>query len=155
MSEIAASPATAAGSKRDATFFRQSGWLMIANIGTGAFMWAVHFLSRVVGPTEYGVFVAFLATAMVLPTFPLQMVMAQQTAKALAEGRQRELAGIIRMLWLAIFLVWLVGAVAVVVFRQDLPAKWNRHSICFPLSPGISNCRCTQSGALPSASNLS
>src|SRR5512138_1681003 len=109
MSEIAAQPATTREPKRDHAFFRESGWLMIANIGAGAFMWAVHFLSRPVGPAEYGVFVAFLSTAMVLPTFPLQMVMAQQTAKALAEGRQRELAGIIRVLWLAIFLAWLVG----------------------------------------------
>ena len=100
MSEIAAQPATAAELKQHNAFFRQSGWLMIANIGAGAFMWAVHFLSRAVGPAEYGVFVAFLSMAMVLPTFPLQMVLAQQTAKALAEGRQRELAGIIRLMWL-------------------------------------------------------
>jgi O-antigen/teichoic acid export membrane protein len=110
--------------KGNATFFRQSGWLMIANIGAGGFMWVVHFLSRVVGPTEYGVYIAFLSLAMVLPTFPLQMVLAQQTAKALAEGRQRELAGIIRLLWLITFLVWFVGAVLMMAFRQDLLAQW-------------------------------
>ena len=135
MSEIAAQPATAAELKQHNAFFRQSGWLMIANIGAGAFMWAVHFLSRAVGPAEYGVFVAFLSTAMVLPTFPLQMVLAQQTAKALAEGRQRELAGIIRLMWGATFLLWLLGVVAVVVFRQELPAKWQANDpACFWLT---------------------
>jgi len=135
MSEIAADTATAAESRKDHAFFRQSGWLMIANVGAGAFMWAVHFLSRTVGPTEYGVFVAFLSLAMVLPTFPLQMVLAQQTAKALAEGRQRELAGIIRALWLAMSLIWLVAVVAIVLFRHELPGKWQANDpACFWLT---------------------
>src|SRR5438046_2561474 len=43
-----------------ATFFRQSGWLMVANIAGGILMWAVHFLSKVVGPNEYGILRAFL-----------------------------------------------------------------------------------------------
>ena len=135
MSEIAAQPAAATESKKDHAFFRQSGWLMIANVGAGAFMWAVHFLSRFVGPAEYGIFVAFLSTAMVLPAFPLQMVLAQQTAKALAEGRRRELTGIIRLMWLATFVFWLLGVVAVVLFRQELPARWQANDpACFWLT---------------------
>ena len=59
------------------TFFRQSGWLMIANIAGGALMWAVHFLSKKIGPQEYGVFGAFLSVVMCIPGMPLQMVMAQ------------------------------------------------------------------------------
>lgn len=124
MSDTAAELANNPPPKSDTSFFRQSGWLMIANIGAGAFMWAVHFLSRVVGPNEYGVFMAFLSIAMVLPTFPLQMVLAQQAAKALAEGRERELAGIIRLFWLGTFLVWLLGAVVLAAFRQDLLTQW-------------------------------
>jgi O-antigen/teichoic acid export membrane protein len=124
MSDTATEPANHPPHKSDTSFFRQSGWLMIANIGAGAFMWAVHFLSRVVGPNEYGVFMAFLSIAMVLPTFPLQMVLAQQAAKALAEGRERELTGIIRLFWLGTFLIWLLGAVVMAIFRQDLLTQW-------------------------------
>ena len=29
-----------------ANFFRQSGWLMIANIAGGALMWGLHFLAK-------------------------------------------------------------------------------------------------------------
>src|SRR5437899_8594337 len=36
-----------------ATFFRQSGWLMIANIGGGVLMWAVHFLNKFIDTGEY------------------------------------------------------------------------------------------------------
>ena len=32
--------------KHHAAFFRQSGWLMIANVAGGMLMWAVHFLSK-------------------------------------------------------------------------------------------------------------
>src|SRR4029077_5046707 len=81
------------------TFFRQSGWLMIANISAGVMMWAVHFLAKAIPESEYGVFGACLAVAMLLPVIPLQMVLAQQTAKALATQREAELAGIIRLFW--------------------------------------------------------
>ena len=102
-----------------ATFFRQSGWLMLANVVGGALTWAVHPLSRKIGPEEYGLFVTFLGLVMFLvPPGPLQLVMAQQTAKALATDKQGELAGMTRMVWLATFLLWLVGA-AVVFIRQD------------------------------------
>ncbi|HSU55482.1 MAG TPA: hypothetical protein VLT36_15610 [Candidatus Dormibacteraeota bacterium] len=107
-----------------ASFFRQSGWLMIANIAGGALMWAVHFLSRPIGPKEYGIFGVLLAVIMVIPTMPLQMVMAQQTAKALATGRLAELAGMIRKLVLATFLIWLVPAVVVGIFQHRIVADW-------------------------------
>ena len=58
-----------------ATFFRQSGWLMVANVAGGVFMWAVHFLSKAIGPSEYGVFGVLLAVVMLVPNMPLQMVL--------------------------------------------------------------------------------
>ena len=73
-----------AQSVEHASFFRQSGWLMIANVAGGALMWAVHFLAKAIPEGEYGDFGAFLAVVMVLPTIPLQMVLAQQTARTLA-----------------------------------------------------------------------
>jgi O-antigen/teichoic acid export membrane protein len=100
------------------SFFRQSGWLMIANIAGGALMWGLHFLAKRLKEGEYGTFGALLSVVAVLPTIPLQMVFAQQTAKALATGRQGELAGMIRLVFLGTLALWLVGA-GVVLFQQD------------------------------------
>ena len=61
---------------------------MIANIAGGALMWGLHFLAKRLKEGEYGAFGALLTVLMVLPLMPLQMVFAQQTAKALATGRQ-------------------------------------------------------------------
>src|SRR5215469_16296027 len=83
-----------------AAFFRQSGWLMISNIGGGALFYMVHLLSKKITVEEYGAFGVMLAVAMCVPNMPLQMVFAQQTAKALATGRERSLVGMIRLAWL-------------------------------------------------------
>ena len=119
-------PMTTAARDADhrASFFRQSGWLMIANIGGGVFMWAVHLLNKFLPGGEYGSFGTFLAVVMVLPTMPLQMIMAQQTARALATGRQGELAGIIRGVWLWTTLVWLIGAVTVLLLQHQILQAW-------------------------------
>jgi O-antigen/teichoic acid export membrane protein len=115
---------SAASGQPRATFFRQSGWLMIANIGGGALMWAVHFLNKFIPAGEYGSFGALLAVVMLLPTIPLQMVLAQQTAKALAEHRERRLAGLIRATWLFTTLFWLGGAVVVLLLQGVILERW-------------------------------
>ncbi len=104
------------------SFFRQSGWLMIANIGGGAFMWAVHFLNRFLPTGQYGGFGVFLAFLMLLPNIPLQMVITQQTARGLATNTQRELSGIIRMFLLTAGVVWLLGSITVLYFQKDILA---------------------------------
>lgn len=91
---------------------------MIANIAGGALMWGLHFLARRLKEGEYGTFGALLTVVMLLPTMPLQMVLAQQTAKALATGRERELAGTIRLLWFGTFILWLLAA-GLVLFQQE------------------------------------
>jgi O-antigen/teichoic acid export membrane protein len=106
------------------SFFRQSGWLMIANIASGALMWAVHFLAKGIPAAEYGLFIAFLSVAMCIPALPLQMVMAHQTAQALALNRERELAGMIRFVCAATFGVWLVAAIAVFAFQSRILGQW-------------------------------
>lgn len=120
--ETTAPPMSEASSHR--SFFRDSGWLMIANIAGGVLMWAVHLLNRFIAPGQYGSFGTFLAVVMVLPTIPLQMVMAQQTARALAHQRERELSGIIRFLLGLTTLAWLLGAVLVLVFQRAILAQW-------------------------------
>ena len=115
-------PATSAS--HHAAFFRQSGWLMIANVGSGGLMYGVHLLAKKIPDAEYGVFGVLLAVSMCVPTLPLQMVFAQQTAKALATNRERELAGMIRLAWLGMFGLFLVLAAGVFVWREDILARW-------------------------------
>jgi len=86
---------------------------MIANIGSGALMWGVHFLAKAIPKAEYSVFGLFLAIAMSIPTLPLQMVLAHQTAHALATRRERQLAGKIRLVLAGTFLLWLLSAIVV------------------------------------------
>ncbi len=105
-----------------ASFFRQSGWLMIANIAGGVLMWAVHFLNKFLPPGEYSSFGASLAVIMLLPTIPLQMVLAQQTAKALANHTEHELSRVIRRFLWVTFLFWVAGVI-IVGLRQDAILK--------------------------------
>src|ERR1044071_6991249 len=119
-----AEPIAMPATEQRSTFFRQSGWLMIANIAGGMLMWFVHFLGKATGPREYGAFIAFLSVAMVIPNIPLQMVMAHQTAKGLAINRERELAGMIRVTWLATFVLWLIACLCVYIAQGSILQRW-------------------------------
>jgi hypothetical protein len=110
--------------KPHAAFFRQSGWLMIANIVGGLMTLGVHPLNKHIPDGEYTAFGVLLMVVACLPTTPLQMVFAQQSALALATGRERQLAGMIRLAWLWTFIVWAVAAVAVFLFRGAIVQRW-------------------------------
>ncbi len=107
-----------------ATFFRQSGWLMIANIGGGALMFFVHFLAKAIPKPEYTIFGAMLAMVMCVPALPLQMVFTKLAAQALATHRERELTGMIRLVWAGLTGLWLVLLVVVFLFQGPLLARW-------------------------------
>jgi O-antigen/teichoic acid export membrane protein len=111
--------------KPHAAFFRQSGWLMIANIGAGALTWGVHFLAKSIPKSEYAAFGTLLMVVACLPAMPLQMVFAQQSALALATGRERQLSGMIRLAWLWTFIVWALGALTVFFFQDRIVAGWH------------------------------
>ena len=97
---------------------------MIANVGSGLMMWAVHLLAKKIPEREYGVFGVMLAVVMCVPALPLQMVFAQQTAKALATNRGRELAGMIRLAWLGTSGLFLALAIGAWVWREDILTRW-------------------------------
>ena len=59
--------------KPHAAFFRQSGWLMIANIGGGLMTFGVHFLNKKIPDSEYSAFGVLLMLVACLPTMPFQM----------------------------------------------------------------------------------
>lgn len=108
-----------------AAFFRQSGWLMIANIVGGAMMMGVHLLSKKIPQAEYGSAVALLAATILIPTLPMQMVFTRETATALALGNTRMLASKARKSVLALFLVWLLFALVVFFSQNTILEKWN------------------------------
>ena len=110
--------------KPHAAFFRQSGWLMVANIAGGAMTLGVHPLNKHIADSEYTAFGVLLMVVGCLPTMPLQMVFAQQSALALATGRERQLAGMIRLAWLWTFIVWAIGALAVFLLQDSIVKYW-------------------------------
>ena len=111
--------------KPHAAFFRQSGWLMVAAVSGGAMTWGVHFLAKSIPESQYAIFGTLLMVVACLPTMPLQMIFAQQAALALATGRERQLAGMIRLAWLWTFIVWAVGALLIFVFQKQIVAGWH------------------------------
>jgi O-antigen/teichoic acid export membrane protein len=127
MSEANAKNIKTVDHKQHAAFFRQSGWLMIATIAGGAMTFGVHFLTKSdsVPKSQYAAFGTLLMVVACLPTMPLQMIFAQQSALALATGRERQLAGMIRLAWLWTFIVWLFGAASVFVFQKQIVAGWH------------------------------
>jgi O-antigen/teichoic acid export membrane protein len=115
--------------KPHAAFFRQSGWLMIANIVGGFATLCVHPLSKKMAPAEYSAFGVLLMMTACLPTIPFQMVFAQQTAQKLAMERPRQLAGLIRIGWLGTFIVWAVAATIIFLHRNDIAKSWSLPSV--------------------------
>jgi O-antigen/teichoic acid export membrane protein len=110
--------------KPHSSFFRQSGWLMIATITAGAFSFAMHLLNKKIPDAEYPIFVTLLMATACIPATPLQMVFAQQSARALAENRNRQLSGMIRLVWVWTFVLWLMLVVAVFIFQHAIVKRW-------------------------------
>lgn len=120
----AANPAQMPHQESKVAFFRQSSWLMFAGIASGALTWAVHLLARKIPEAAYADFGTLLALTACVPTMPLQMVLSQQTAAGLATNRERVVAGMIRQAWLWTFLIWVLFAVAALVFQHQIAVYW-------------------------------
>ena len=54
--------------KPHAAFFRQSGWLMVANIAAGMMAWAVHLFAKKISLAEYSAFGTMLMVVSCIPT---------------------------------------------------------------------------------------
>lgn len=118
------SAAPAAPSHRT-TFFRQSGWMMVATIVGGALMYAVHLLSNKIPASEYGTLITLYSLVSLIPTIPLQMVFTHQTAKALATNRERQLTAMIRAAWMGTFVLCALGGAAVFGCKSQIMAGWH------------------------------
>ena len=103
-------------------FFRQSSWMMIASVAAGAFMFAVHFFSVVVGSEEYGIFGTLLAMLanISIPGLGLQMVFAQQTAAVVDETDSRRLTGTMRGVLVWTLGIWLITATGAAIFHRHI-----------------------------------
>jgi O-antigen/teichoic acid export membrane protein len=124
MSSDTKSTAPTIDHKKHAAFFKQSGWLMIATIGAGMLSFAMHLLNKKIPDAAYGEFVTLLMVTACIPASPLQMVFAQQSAQALATGRERQLSGMIRLVWVLTFVAWLIAALAVLLFQKTIVERW-------------------------------
>ena len=118
-------PIPASHQAHKARFFRESGWLMVAGVGSGVFMWGVHFLSKAIPESEYATLVTLLAVTMCIPAIPLQMVFTQQTASALATHHERPLAGKIHLAWIGTLVLWVLAALAVLLYQQQILDRWH------------------------------
>lgn len=112
-------PATQA--HHQASFFRQSGWMMIATVAGGVLMFLVNFLSsKFIPDAEYaalGVLIQVL-NWVTIPAIGLQTTFAQQTSAAITDGQHRQLVGTVRAVSRGIILIWL-GMVAVTFLYRD------------------------------------
>jgi O-antigen/teichoic acid export membrane protein len=124
MSEINVETIKTVDHKQHAAFFRQSGWLMMATVIQGFLSFGVHPLAKKISPAEYSIFVTMLMMTSLIPTMPLQMVFAQQTAGTLATNRGRQLALMIRWGWLLTFIAWGMIALFVLAFQNRIMACW-------------------------------
>lgn len=102
--------------------------MMMASIFGGGMSFGVHLLNKYITQGEYGNFGVLLMVVSCLPAMPLQMVFAQQAAAALASGRQRQLSGMIRRAWVWTFIIWMLAAVIMTVFRGQIVRGWHLES---------------------------
>jgi O-antigen/teichoic acid export membrane protein len=124
------------------TFFRQSGWLMLAAVVSGACNFAVHPFAKKIPESEYGVLGTMLAmlNCMAIPAMGLQMVFTQQTAAAVTEEKRRELAGTTRGVLKGTLFIWLVIAILIVCWQRVLLEQWqisNPAALWLMLAVGI------------------
>ena len=107
------------------TFFRQSGWLMIANLVAGVLMWGVHVVAgKTLSEADYGTMVKMFAVTILIPVIPLQSVFARETAAALALGQTQSLAGLIRKTMAVVLGIWLAALAVMLCFQQDIITGW-------------------------------
>ena len=108
------------------SFFRQSGWMVIAAVISGALMYAVHKIAGKMPKDEYGVFTTLLQVLnqMAIPAAGLQLTFVQQTVSATTEAGHRRLTGTMRALLGGTFALWLIIAVGALVFSDHWIARF-------------------------------
>ena len=93
-----------------ATFFKQSGWLVIATSMSGAFLMAVYPILGKLPSEEVGIYVSLLRlfTLLGIGAAGLQIVMAQDAAAAINDELKLRLAATVRAVAKGVFALWLL-----------------------------------------------
>ena len=105
------------------TFFRQSGWLGVANTLTGLCLMGVYpLISKRLPDSEIAVYTTMLRFFAVLglPAAALQIVMAQDAARAITPEDQRKFRGTVRGVVQGIVFLWVIIALVSGIFQRDL-----------------------------------
>ena len=113
------------GEPHKSTFFRQSGWMMIATVISGVFMAFINlFSSKVLPADEYAAFATLLQMVnwMGIPAIGLQMVFAQQTSAVVDDAQRRQLVGTTKAVLTWTFGVWAVMVLVALVYHNQLIA---------------------------------
>ena len=124
--KLSMSPSTVSPHQSRLTFFRQSGWMVIATVAGGVFMYAVHKVASKMPKAEYGVFLTLLQVynQMLIPSLGLMTIFAQQSVVAFTDAQRRQLTAAVRAVALAGFSLWVIIAALAFVFRADLLTLW-------------------------------
>jgi O-antigen/teichoic acid export membrane protein len=104
------------------TFFRQSGWMILASTVSGALMYAVHKAAGQMPKDEYGVFTTLLQilNQMAIPAAGLQLTFVHQAVSAESDAERQRLTGTMRALMKGTFFLWGLMAALALVFSDAL-----------------------------------
>lgn len=104
---------------------------MTATVVSGACMYFVHPLVRIIPDAEYATFTTMLQLFVWLsiPAVGLQMVFAQLAAAAVTEQKRRELTGAARAVLIGISIIWILLAGLLFLFGGRLAAAWSLKSL--------------------------
>lgn len=106
-----------------ANFFRQSGWMMAANMTCGVFMAAAQFsLPSLTPGSDFSVALTILRIFVLvsLPAAALQTLLAQQMAAAVREEQRRDMSATARGVLKLTLIFWVALLTIAAVFRNQI-----------------------------------
>ncbi len=122
---------SAASRRERLSYFRQSGWMLVATVVSGGLMSLVHTAAKEMPDREqYSLFTTMvdLLLLLAIPAGGVQSVFAQMTAAAVTEVQQRELRAAVRGVLRVSLWLWALLAVALLVSQGALMRVWNTDS---------------------------
>jgi O-antigen/teichoic acid export membrane protein len=107
------------------TFFKQSGWMVIATTLSGVFLVAVYPILVRLPPEEFPIYFSLLRlfTVLALAAAGLQIVMAQDAAAAVTPEGKEQLAATVRAVGKAVLIFWLLVLCICIPLREQIIAS--------------------------------
>ena len=104
------------------TFFKQSGWMVIATSMSGAFLVIVYPILGRLPAGELGIYVSLLRlfTLLAIGAAGLQIVMAQDAAAAVTDEQQQQLRATVRSVAKGVFALWLLILLICAPLREQI-----------------------------------